>query len=347
VRRIFLILAALLILATCVAAAAAGYLSHWYKSAGPLTQDITIIIEPKTGFEGITGMLVDKGVIDNPTFFKAMAVITGQHSRVKAGEYIMEAGISPGFALGVLVRGESVVHSITVREGERVADIRAQLLADERLSGDLTMQIPEGTLMPDTYFIHRGDSRQGLVARMQKPLQEALRDIWARRGPNLPYKEPEEALTMASIVEKETGVASERPRVAAVFVNRLRLGMPLQSDPTVAYGIELQQGPLNRALTKADLKADHAFNTYLYRGLPPQPIACPGKASLEAAMNPPVTDELYFVATGNGGHFFSSNLTGHNRNVAKYRSELARQRANTEQVIEEADKPDVLPSVAQ
>ena len=199
-------------------------------------------------------------------------------------------------------------------------------MKEERLKGAMPMGVVEGSLMPDTYHFHKGDSRQSVVDRMQQPMKQALAELWQQRQSGLPFKTKEEALVLASIVEKETGVDQERGRVAAIFINRLRKNMLLQSDPTVVYGIELENGPMERQLLKKDLAIDHPFNTYVHAGLPPAPIANPGRASIQAVLNPPKTDEYYFVATGRGGHYFSKTLAEHNRNVARYRAELRRQK---------------------
>ncbi|MCI5049528.1 MAG: endolytic transglycosylase MltG, partial [Rickettsiales bacterium] len=191
----------------------------------------------------------------------------------------------------------------------------------------IPLGLQEGDLMPDTYFIHRGDTRESVVMRMKKSMQEFMDAQWASRQANLPLKNKQEAMVLASMIEKETGVDGERGRVASVFVNRLRKGMLLQSDPTVVYGIELKDGPMGRPLWLKDLKVDHPYNTYVHAGLPPKPIANPGKEAIKAALNPPQTNDFYFVATGSGGHFFAKTLAEHNRNVAKYRAVLKSQKA--------------------
>ncbi|MFO0295050.1 MAG: endolytic transglycosylase MltG, partial [Rhodospirillales bacterium] len=200
-----------------------------------------------------------------------------------------------------------------------------QLVAKaEGLEGDIVPR-PEGTLMPDTWFYSWGDSRDRLVERQRQAMTRLLQELWRQRAPNLPLKSPQEALILASIVEKETAIPEERPRVAAVYINRLRRGMRLQADPTVVYGINDGAGPLDRPITRADLETPHAWNTYLIDGLPPTPIANPGRASIEAVLKPAQTDELYFVADGAGGHVFARTLADHNRNVERLRA-LERQR---------------------
>ena len=195
---------------------------------------------------------------------------------------------------------------------------------DEATEGEITRATLEGSMLPQTYHYIYGDTRDDVIARMQAAMNKALDDAWNKRAEGLPLKNKEEALVLASIVEKETGVAEERARVAAVFVNRLRIGMRLQTDPSVIYGIEQQLGDaMNRPLTRADLETPTAYNTYVIDGLPPTPIANPGISAIEAALHPAQTDELYFVATGNGGHNFAKTLEEHNANVAVYRAALA------------------------
>jgi UPF0755 protein len=207
------------------------------------------------------------------------------------------------------------------------AEIIALLESAEGLTGEIGDIPPEGTLLPETYHFSYGDARADIVARMKAGVSEAIEALWPKRRADLPLKSPEEAIVLASIVEKETGVAEERPMVAGVFVNRLERGMPLQSDPTVIYALTMGKAPLGRKLAKPDLEADSPFNTYRYKGLPPAPIANPGRAALEAVANPSRTDELYFVADGTGGHVFSSTLEEHNQNVARWRRIRAEQDA--------------------
>jgi UPF0755 protein len=206
---------------------------------------------------------------------------------------------------------------VTLVEGHTSAQILAALRAAEGLEGEPASP-PEGSLLPDTYFYAWGESRARIVERARAAQRELLAELWPRRVPDLPLRSPEDALVLASIVERETGHADERARVAAVFVNRLRAGMRLQVDPSVAYGID-SSGPLGRPLSRADLDNRHPWNIYVHAGLPPTPIAHPGRASIEAVLNPPKTDELYFVADGEGRHVFARTLAEHNRNVARLR----------------------------
>jgi UPF0755 protein len=221
--------------------------------------------------------------------------------------------------INMLARGETVARRLTVAEGLTVAEVFRLLAETEALSGELPEPPPEGSLLPETYFYALGDERAELVRRMQRGMRQLLDELWPARVRALPLADRQQALVLASIVDKETGVAGERGAVAAVFHNRLRRGMRLQSDPTVIYGLTEGNGPLDRELTRADWLHESPYNTYRIDGLPPGPIGNPGRAALEAALNPDEVDYLYFVADGSGGHAFGRTLDEHNRNVAKWR----------------------------
>ena len=296
------------------------YVGYDYVANGPLIEQTNIIIPKGTGFQGAVELLAEKGVIAHPLFFKIIGAATGQGRKFKAGEYSFPAASSPQEVMDMVASGKVVIHKITVAEGLSVRDITKLLIAEPVLAGDMPV-VPEGTLLPETYQFIYGDTRTDVVKRMQVAMSKTLDDLWAKRKAGLPFQTPQEALTLASIVEKETGLPQERPRVAAVFINRLRLGMKLQSDPTTAYGLGRESGA---GLTLADLQSNTPYNTYVIDGLPPTPIANPGRASIEAVLNPPDTKELYFVATGNGGHNFAATLQEHNENVAKYRAVIKR-----------------------
>jgi UPF0755 protein len=220
--------------------------------------------------------------------------------------------------VAAIVDGKVIIHAVTIVEGWNVAQVKAALMNEPLLTGDVPPDIPEGSIATDTVHFERGEARAALVERLQKQQATILQEAWAKRDEGLPFATPEEALTLASIVEEETGVDEERRRVAAVYINRLRIGMPLQADPTVAYGIAPEG--MSRMLSRGDLKRDTAYNTYTRSGLPPGPISNPGRASIEAALHPLDTDELFFVATGNGGHWFARNEKEHLANVARYRA---------------------------
>ncbi|MDE3059983.1 MAG: endolytic transglycosylase MltG [Pseudomonadota bacterium] len=319
----------LLIAFLCLLLAASGLLAYglyyYYNAPGPLVQDTTLIFKHGEGFRAVTDDMAAAGVIERPLMFKALAVLTGEAPRFKAGEYHFSAAVTPRQAMGMLAEGRVVVHKITIPEGLNVREALSLLAQEPALEGSLPENIPEGSLLPETYHFTYGDKRQDIVDRMQAGMASLLASLWQKRKPGLPFANPEQALTLASIVEKETGLDSERGRVAAVFINRLKRGMKLQSDPTVAYGMERQAGrKLDRTLTLDDLHQDTPYNTYVIPGLPPGPIANPGRAALEATLNPPDTNDLYFVATGAGGHNFSSTLQGHNKNVQQYRETVTK-----------------------
>lgn len=298
-------------------ALAAGYGRVRLDAPGPLASSRAVVIPKGVGSEGIARRLAEAGVIADPRLFR-VAVRLGR-SPLLAGEYEFPAGISALDAIRLMQSGRTVVRRLTVPEGLTVRQVLALLAQTEGLDGEVRRPPAEGTLLPETYHFSYGDSRQGMIDRMNQSMREALAKSWAGRSAPPILKTPEEALTLASIVEKETGVAAERPRVAAVFLNRLKAAMKLQSDPTVIYGISGGEGVLGRALTRADLEADSPFNTYARAGLPPAPIANPGRAALAAVLNPVLSDELYFVADGSGGHAFAKTLDEHNRNVARWR----------------------------
>jgi UPF0755 protein len=240
---------------------------------------------------------------------------------LKAGECAFSANISTAEILRMMRRGEVVVHRVTIPEGWNVFQVRDALMKEPLLAGELP-PIAEGSIFPDTMRFSRGEARSALLARMQRARDTVLAELWKDRAENLPLKTPDEALILASIIEKETGQHDERAKVAGVFINRLRLGMALQTDPTVAYGLEVMRGgaPLGRPLMTDDLRRDTVYNTYMRAGLPPTPICNPGRASLLAALHPDATDALYFVATGSGGHVFSATLKEHEQHVAAYRA---------------------------
>jgi UPF0755 protein len=221
--------------------------------------------------------------------------------------------------MDVLRAGKPFTRRLTLPEGLTSAEAVVLINGAEALDGDAGETPVEGSLLPETYHYVRGDLRTELVRRMQRSLDETIDELWPRRAEDLPLADKREAIILASIVEKETGIPEERPRVASVFVNRLRAGMRLQSDPTVAYGISGGSGPLGRALTRQDLQTPSPYNTYLNDGLPPGPISNPGRAAIEAVLNPADTKFLYFVASGNGGHAFAKTLEEHNRNVEQWR----------------------------
>ncbi|MCX7685287.1 MAG: endolytic transglycosylase MltG [Acetobacteraceae bacterium] len=310
--------ALLLLLAALSVAAGAAALVAWRiaTAPGPLPEERNIVI-PRGGIRDIAEVLEREGVIRDADAFALAALLTRFQGPLRAGEFAFPAGASLLESLAVLRYARPVQRRFTIAEGMLAVQIRAALEAEPALTGPVP-PFAEGALLPETYLFSFGDSRESLVRRAAAAMEQALAQEWERRAPNLPFSTPREALILASIVERETGVAEERARVAGVFVNRLRRGMPLQSDPTTAYAAA-GGGVLERPLTRADLQRDHPFNTYRVPGLPPGPIASPGRAAIRAALNPEAHDFLYFVADGTGGHAFARTLEEHNRNVARWR----------------------------
>ncbi|HZH26287.1 MAG TPA: endolytic transglycosylase MltG [Azospirillaceae bacterium] len=304
-----------------LALAAAG-LFAWavqqYRAPGPLAAERNILIPRGYGVQEIAEQLEVEKVVSSRWLVLAGVRFT-EGRPLRAGEYAFPAGISAEGVVELLRSGRTVVRRLTVAEGLTSAQVVALIQAEPALSGEMGSVPGEGTLLPDTYHFSWGDSRQSVVERMQKAMRDAVAELWAKRAEGLPLERPEQAVVLASIVEKETGVAAERARVAGVFANRLRRNMRLQSDPTVVYGLTNGQGALGRPLTRADWRHASPFNTYQIDGLPPKPIANPGRASLAAAMDPERHDYLYFVADGSGGHAFARTLAEHNRNVARWR----------------------------
>ena len=316
-------LASLAAFATSALVVAGGLLAFYaidrFERPGPLAADTVIFIPQGSGVEAIARQLHQAGAIEEPLVFRLGVRLLGVGRELRAGEYLFAVALSTRDVIDLLRSGQTVVRRLTLAEGLTSYEIVALVEQAAALEGTVGTVPPEGSLLPETYHYARGDRRDELVARMGRARDKLLSELWAARAPNLPVATPREAVVLASIVEKETGVAGERPRVASVFVNRLRKGMRLQSDPTVVYGLTGGTGALGRALTRTDLQAPSPYNTYLNPGLPPGPIANPGRASLEAVLNPAQTAFLYFVADGSGGHAFAKTLAEHNRNVAKWR----------------------------
>ncbi len=314
--------------ALLVAAAWLWMLRAEYQRPGPASEPAIVILEPGTSLGGAARLLAHQGVVADAWRFKTAARLFGDPKPILAGEYEVPARASQAAVLAILQSGQVVHHRFTLPEGSTVAETVARLQAEPLLRGEITIVPPEGSLLPETYYFVRHDQRQAVLTRMRTAMDRALRAAWAERTPGLPLATPEEALILASIVERETALAEERPRVAAVFINRLRRGMRLQSDPTVIYGIA--GGKLDRPLSRRDLRTETPFNTYVVDGLPPGPIANPGVAALHAVLNPIISDELYFVADGTGGHVFARTHREHLRNVAAWRRIEAQRRAQEE-----------------
>jgi len=305
---------------------------HAFNANGPLRDETILVIPKGGGISKIADFLEENGVVRSALVFNIGVRLMSGGQPLHAGEFRFPTAASPRGAMQVLIEGKSVLHRLTVAEGLTTRQIFAQLDANPLLDGPLPPLLPEGVLLPETYFFVLDDSRGALVQRMREDMSEALIGLWARHDKSLPLAAAQEALILASIIEKETGQKDERARVAAVFLNRLKKGMPLQSDPTVIYALTLGKAPLGRGLTQADLRTESPFNTYVVTGLPPAPIANPGLAALRAVMHPVSSSELYFVADGSGGHAFAKTLAEHNRNVAKWRQieQKLEQQQNTE-----------------
>ncbi len=306
------------------------FVDRWVNGPGPLVAAKTVVIPRGAGRDRMAEIFVKEGVISNPIAFKIAYLVDSTPRNIKAGEYEMPARISVSSVLELLQSGKTVQRRITVPEGFSTAEILDLVRNAEALEGQITMEVGEGELLPETYFYSRGDTRDSVLARMREAMTKAVDEAWKSRAANLPLANKRDLVTIASMVEKETGQASERTRVAAVFVNRLRARMPLESDPTVIYGITSGR-PLGRELTREDLQRRTPYNTYAKAGLPQGPIANPGRAALGATARPQTGGrrEYYFVADGSGGHAFASTLADHNRNVARWR-EIQRQRSEAQ-----------------
>ena len=317
--RLFLIVA--LLAALVVASGTAWWaILRYLETPGPLAEETVVYVPRGSGVEEITRRLAEAGAIDRPWLFRIALRLSGRDRRLQAGEYRLTARMSPAEILDMMQRGEVLLRRITVPEGLTVAEVYALLAEVPFLAGELPQPPPpEGRLLPETYLFPRDAPRRVVVQRMRAALEEALAEAWAQRAPDLPLETPEEALILASLIEKETSLPEEYPIVAAVFVNRLRKGMRLQSDPTVIYALTKGRTRLGRRLTRADLAIDSPYNTYRRAGLPPTPIANPGRRALMAAVRPADVDYLYFVADGTGGHAFSRTLAEHNRKVRTWR----------------------------
>lgn len=317
--RLTTIVTGVLIAASIIAGGVAVWGTSAVSAPGPLQSSTTVVVARGAGLNEIAHQLASKRVVEHPALFAATAWLRGAQHKLRAGEYVFEERVSIERALNILLQGKTVVRRVTIAEGLTSKQVLGLLVKADGLKGEVETEPGEGTLLPNTYHFSLGDSRQAVLDRMTQAMTVTVAELWEARSPNLPIQTKEEAIILASIVEKETAVPSERGRVAAVFVNRLRKGMRLESDPTAIYGLTKGSGPLGRRLTRKDLKRDNPYNTYRIKGLPPGPIANPGRDSLAAVMNPIESDEFYFVADGTGGHAFAKTLKEHNRNVAKWR----------------------------
>lgn len=287
----------------------------WIAEGGPLLNVTNVVVPKGASLKTVAEELSRAGVIDKPWLFRIMARINGLAKHLKAGEYQFMPGISLQAAMDKIARGEVFFRRITIPEGLTSGQIMYLIANYPDLEGEIDLDVKEGELLPETYSFELGASRNSIILQARAAMQKALEEVWASRDSSLPLKDVNELLTLASIIEKETGVPEERPLVASVFLNRLKKGMRLQTDPTVIYAITEGETSFGRSLKRADLKIDSPYNTYLNYGLPPGPICNPGREALMAAARPQQSDYLYFVADGKGGHRFARSLNEHNRNV--------------------------------
>ncbi|MBR1154859.1 endolytic transglycosylase MltG [Bradyrhizobium sp. JYMT SZCCT0428] len=310
------------------------------ETPGPLQEDKIVNIPARAGKRDIADALQREGVINvNPWLFIGSVFALKASSDLKPGEYAFQKRASLRDVIATIVEGKVVQHGVTIPEGLTSEQIVARLTDNDLFSGSLKEMPREGTLLPETYKFPRGTSREQVVQRMQQTQKRVLAEIWERRNPDIPVRSPEALITLASIVEKETGRADERSRVAAVFTNRLRQKMKLQSDPTIIYGLVGGKGTLGRPIKRSEITQPSPYNTYVIEGLPPGPIANPGRASLEAVANPARTRDLFFVADGSGGHTFTETYDQHQKNVAKLRVLEKQIQNDTVEPAEEAAAP--------
>jgi UPF0755 protein len=314
------------------------------EAPGPLQEDKVVNIPARAGVTDIADILQREGVIDNNRLaFIGSVFALKARADLKPGEYSFQKNASLRDVIGTIVEGKVVQHSVTIAEGLTSEQIVARLTENDIFAGPIREVPREGTLLPETYKFPRGTTREQVIQRMQQAQKRVLAEIWERRNADIPVKTPEQLVTLASIVEKETGKPDERSRVAAVFVNRLKQKMKLQSDPTIIYGLVGGKGTLGRPIKRSEIQQPSPYNTYVIDGLPPGPIANPGRASLEAAANPARTRDLFFVADGTGGHAFTETYDQHQKNVAKLR---ATEKQIQNDTVEPADDPPPPPAAA-
>lgn len=307
------------------------------EAPGPLNEDKVVNIPARAGKRDIADVLTREGVIDvNPWIFIGSVYALNAAPDLKPGEYLFQKNASLRGVIGVIVEGKVVQHAVTIPEGLTSEQILARLSDNDIFAGSVREIPREGTLLPETYKFPRGTSRDQVIQRMQQAQKRVLAEIWERRSPDLPIKSPEQLVILASIVEKETGKPEERSRVAAVFVNRLKQRIKLQSDPTIIYGLVGGKGTLGRPIKRSEITQPSPYNTYVIEGLPPGPISNPGRASLEAAASPARTRDLYFVADGSGGHAFTETYDLHQKNVARLR---AMEKQTQNDTVEPEDPP--------
>jgi UPF0755 protein len=296
-----------------------GKVQQILQTKQPVPHEVIVQIPNGASLKQIAAILAKNNLVENADYFYWYARFNKIYPHIKAGEYMVDHDVALKDVADLLTGGKIYFRKITFPEGMTSAEFKQILSENEFLSGE-AMDFPEGSVLPETYYFSRGQSRQSIIDQAQAALNKTLTEAWNARDKDLPLKNPQELLILASIVEKETGMADERPQVASVFVNRLKKGMLLQTDPTVIYAVTLGKEPLNRPLRYKDLEIDSPYNTYKYAGLPPTPICNAGRAAIMAAANPDKTPYLYFVASGTGGHNFARTLSEHNANVRQWRA---------------------------
>ena len=320
-KRVVRSLFAIAMVTVVIAGGAIAFAYMQFTAKGPLVANTVFQVNQGLKRSEIGAQLQDAGIVSSAGIFTAAAYVNGAFGgRLKAGEYEFPAKASIDQVLAIITSGRANTYKLTIPEGWTTQMAVARVVENDVLTGEVTAVPVEGAIMPETYVFRRGLTRQKMLDDMQAAQTKMLDEAWKARAVSSTLKTKEEAVTLASIVEKETAIPEERPLIASVFHNRLKQGMRLQSDPTIIYGLVGGKGKLERGLTKDDLDSDTAYNTYRINGLPPGPIANPGRASLEAVLNPPDTGYLYFVADGSGGHAFAKTLEEHNANVAKWRT---------------------------
>jgi UPF0755 protein len=311
-----------------------------FEAPGPLQEDKIVNIPPRSGIMDIADLLTREGVMDaHRLVFVGGVFALNARSELKAGEYLFPKRASVKDVVETIVEGKVVQHQLTVPEGLTSEQIVARLLESDILSGNVKDVPREGSLLPDSYHFNRGFTREQMIQRMRQAQDRLVREVWERRNPDLPLKTPDQLVILASIIEKETAKPEERTRIAAVFSNRLKQKMKLQSDPTIVYGLVFGKGALGHPLTKSEIAQPTPYNTYVIDGLPPGPIANPGRGSLEAAANPARTKELFFVADGSGGHAFAETYDQHLKNVARLRALEGEQRGEVSAPDTQAPAP--------
>lgn len=330
-----------ILLAVLAAGVALYFGKQEFNGPGPSASGDTFLVRPNTGVQEIADQLERRGLISDARIFRLGVRAYGNDSAIKAGEYQIKPNASMHEIMELLKSGKSVMYSLTIPEGLTVEQAFQRVAQQDALTGNMPASLPpEGTVATDTLRFTRGATRQQMIDKLMSDQKQLVDEVWARRAPDLPIANIDEFVTLASIVEKETGKSDERSRVAAVFLNRLEKGMRLQSDPTIIYGLFGGKGkPADRPIYQSDLAKQTPYNTYVISGLPPTPIANPGRAALEAVANPSKTKDLYFVADGSGGHVFAATLEEHNENVARYRAFQKRQ-------ADEAAKAGAAPAAA-